>query len=66
MSIPLLAVSPDTTEPCLPPPSSLAVLRFSAALPMRNFDVLDAKLARISDPRNAEYGNWMTGEEVRK
>ncbi len=43
---------------------SLAAVRFTAALPWRNFDKLDAELAEISDPTNPRYGQWMTQQQV--
>jgi hypothetical protein len=56
---------PPFSPPPPPPLSLVAGVRFSAALPMQNFDQLDAKLASISDPKSAEYGNWMTQAQVR-
>ena len=44
--------------------SADAVLRFSAAMPMRNQAQLEAKLLDISNPLSASYGNWMTQQEV--
>jgi len=37
---------------------------FTAALPHQNMDKLDALLADISDPKSANYGNWLSREEV--
>lgn len=33
---------------------------------MENYDVLQERLAQISDPQSPVYGNWMTGEEVNR
>merc|ERR1711988_1197823 len=37
---------------------------FSLALPQKNVHVLLDKLTRISNPKNAEYGKWLTKKEV--
>merc|ERR1711988_1983019 len=37
---------------------------FSLALPQKNVDVLLDTLHRISNPKNPEYGKWLTKEEV--
>lgn len=47
-----------------PFPTPIQIVRFSAALPWSNFDVLDAKLAAASTPGTPAYGQWMTGAEV--
>lgn len=40
------------------------LVRFSVALPWQNFEVLESRLNKISDPKDASYGHWMSQEEV--
>lgn len=39
-------------------------MRFSAALPMRNFEALEARLNEVANPKSADYGQWMTRDQV--
>ena len=40
------------------------MVRFSAAMPLKNQATLEAKLLDISNPTSPNYGNWMTKDEV--
>jgi tripeptidyl-peptidase-1 len=50
----------DTASPALPEER----VRFSAALPWSNFELLEARLLDVSDPASPNYGEWMAQEEV--
>ena len=39
-------------------------VRFSAALPWTNFDLLEARLLDVSDPASPRSGEWMSQQEV--
>jgi tripeptidyl-peptidase-1 len=41
-----------------------AMMIFSAALPPRNGDTLDAILNDISNPKSPNYGNWLSQQEI--
>lgn len=54
-----------TNAPPPPPtPHPSESVTFSAALPWTNFESLDEILADVSNPKSANYGKWMTQEEV--
>jgi len=37
---------------------------FSLALPQRNMDVLEETVLRISNPKDADYGKWLTKQQI--